>query len=85
VISGLEASFYTKDYEQLRYLNQIVKNREIDETILLGQLLNILKQGDVAYDIGANIGIHTIFMAKKVGCSGHVYAFEPETTTIRIG
>ena len=84
MINGLEASFYTKDYEQLHYLSQIIKNKEIDETILLGHLLNILKQGDVAYDIGANIGIHTIFMAKKVGSSGQVYAFEPETTTAKM-
>jgi FkbM family methyltransferase len=33
--------------------------------------------GDVAYDLGANFGIFTTFLARLVGPSGHVYAFEP--------
>ena len=33
--------------------------------------------GSVVYDIGANHGVHTILMARLVGSSGHVYAFEP--------
>lgn len=28
-------------------------------------------------EVGANIGAHTFFLAKRVGDSGHVYAFEP--------
>lgn len=37
-----------------------------------------LKPGDVALDIGANIGSITIPMAKKVGITGQVYSFEPQ-------
>ena len=33
--------------------------------------------GSVAYDIGANIGIHTLLLSRLVGQSGQVYAFEP--------
>jgi len=33
--------------------------------------------GSVAYDIGANIGIHTLLLSRLVGRSGQVYAFEP--------
>lgn len=36
-----------------------------------------LKAGDVAVDLGANIGFFSILMAAAVGQSGHVYAFEP--------
>jgi FkbM family methyltransferase len=38
----------------------------------------ILKPGDIFIDAGANIGWHSLFGAKFVGPSGHVYAFEPE-------
>jgi FkbM family methyltransferase len=36
-----------------------------------------LKAGDVAYDLGANHGIHSLLLARLVGPRGHVYAFEP--------
>ncbi len=36
-----------------------------------------LKQGDVFYDIGANIGFFSLIAARLVGPSGHVFAFEP--------
>ncbi|QDA62300.1 FkbM family methyltransferase [Hymenobacter jejuensis] len=36
-----------------------------------------LKPGDVVFDVGANIGLHTLVAAKMVGPKGKVYAFEP--------
>jgi FkbM family methyltransferase len=41
-------------------------------------LLSLLRPGDTALDIGANIGTHTIPFAGRVGNSGFVYAFEPQ-------
>lgn len=37
-----------------------------------------LKQGDTVIDAGANIGSHTIAIAKIIGDSGIVHAFEPQ-------
>ncbi|MGI9482259.1 MAG: FkbM family methyltransferase [Hyphomicrobiales bacterium] len=36
-----------------------------------------LCEGDVFHDVGANIGLYTIFAADKVGPGGQVAAFEP--------
>lgn len=41
---------------------------------------DLLKQGDVALDIGANIGCHSVAMSRLVGKSGTIHAFEPERT-----
>src|SRR6202008_4652242 len=37
----------------------------------------LVKPGDVALDIGANIGAHTLGLARSVGPQGRVFAFEP--------
>lgn len=37
----------------------------------------LIKKGDIVLDIGANIGSHTLFMARCVGENGKVLAFEP--------
>ena len=40
-------------------------------------LLRLIRPGDVVLDIGANIGAHTLFVARAVGASGKVHSFEP--------
>jgi FkbM family methyltransferase len=41
----------------------------------------LLQPGQNVIDIGANYGTYTLSMAKRVGASGHVWAFEPSSTT----
>lgn len=40
-----------------------------------------VKAGDYCMDIGANVGALTLFLAKTVGSTGKVYAFEPGPPT----
>jgi FkbM family methyltransferase len=51
---------------------------------VLGFMEDYLKTGDVFVDIGANIGLMSIFAAKCVGDTGQVHAFEalPKTALI---
>ena len=51
---------------------------------VLGFMEAYLQPGDIFVDIGANIGLMSIFAAKCVGDSGHVHAFEalPKTALI---
>lgn len=39
---------------------------------------DMLKPGDAVLDIGANIGCHTVAIARIVGKSGVIFAYEPE-------
>lgn len=39
-------------------------------------LIRAVKTGDVVVDLGANIGAYTVSMARRVGDSGRVFAFE---------
>jgi FkbM family methyltransferase len=40
-------------------------------------LLQILRPGQIVFDIGANIGYYTLLASQQVGSSGRVLAFEP--------
>ena len=41
----------------------------------------LLRPGDTAVDVGANIGSHSIMMSRRVGPGGRVVAFEPVPAT----
>lgn len=41
-----------------------------------------LQPGDLAMDIGANVGIFSVVMGKAVGAKGRVFAFEPVPSNI---
>jgi FkbM family methyltransferase len=47
------------------------------ESIVQNVYESILESGDIAIDVGAHIGRHTIPIAKKIAPNGRVYAFEP--------
>jgi FkbM family methyltransferase len=48
------------------------------ERQLLTHLVEMVRPGDVVYDIGANIGLFTVIFAKAIGAKGRIIAFEPE-------
>jgi FkbM family methyltransferase len=54
-----------------------LKVGDMFENILRRLYECILEPGDIAIDIGANYGMHTIPMANAVSPGGRVYAFEP--------
>src|SRR5579863_3193761 len=47
------------------------------ERSTVSTLKKLVKPGDVVFDIGANIGAHTLGLARSVGPTGRLYAFEP--------
>jgi FkbM family methyltransferase len=51
--------------------------RVLYEADVAGLMINVLRLGDVAVDVGANCGFFTILAATLVGSSGHVVAIEP--------
>ena len=53
---------------------------------VLASLLDAVVPGDVVVDVGANVGLYAISVARAVGPSGHVFAVEPNPHAVeRIG
>jgi FkbM family methyltransferase len=46
---------------------------EFEQQVMMRRLI---REGDVVFDIGANIGLHSVFFSTLVGPKGRVYAFE---------
>ncbi|MBI2798435.1 FkbM family methyltransferase [Candidatus Saccharibacteria bacterium] len=44
----------------------------------------LLKKNDVVIDLGANVGLHSVYIAKLLKGTGHIYSFEPVPDTYRL-
>jgi FkbM family methyltransferase len=55
----------------------------ISEPDLQAAMQLLTHEGMVVYDIGANVGFFSILLARLVGPTGHVYAFEPVPANAR--
>lgn len=62
-------------YDSLAFQNFLEANPH--EGAEVEFLESIAKEGMTVIDVGANIGITTVTIAKKIGGKGKVYAFEP--------
>lgn len=57
------------------------RKREIEFMTLIREQL---KPGEIAFDIGSNIGYVSLIMAKLVGEAGHVYSVEPDKKNFQV-
>ncbi len=78
VIRALLPSFVRRWYWQLRgawQRRRIAKGREHEPQVCRA-LRKLVRPGDVCIDVGANVGLLSIFMAHLTGPTGRVRAFE---------
>ena len=78
-IEGIVGQFYVHTPGELRLLEGLV----FREKHSLKRLISFLHPGEVVYDIGAQVGLYTVPLAKTVGEQGQVIAFEPESQSFQ--
>jgi FkbM family methyltransferase len=76
-IRGLTARFRVRTPGELRNLDPAGGAQQ--EQKILELLMASVHEKDVVFDIGANVGFYTVFLALAVGAQGQVIAFEPNT------
>ncbi|MCJ2142946.1 FkbM family methyltransferase [Methylobacterium sp. E-066] len=59
----------------------IAESGGIWEPHIMKLMASLVRPGDTCFDIGANIGVHSIVFSELVGDSGQVYSFEPSSVS----
>jgi FkbM family methyltransferase len=78
-LAGVQGRFFVRTPEELRILESA--GGAGGEQQVVTQVMSFLKPVDVVFDIGANVGLYTVLLSKRVGDAGQVIAFEPEART----
>lgn len=60
----------------------IIKHGPLYEPEIGAVIQKVLQPGDIAVDVGANVGFFTCMMASLVGPQGRVFAFEPDPDNV---
>jgi|GEM_PF-1340593 len=79
-----EGRFYVRSRADFLNVSRCFGSAGRHEEQMLKPLLARLQPGHVGYDIGASVGMYSIFMAKRVEGKGRVVAFEPAGESYRI-
>ncbi len=73
---GMRFTHYTTDSETL----EVVTSKEFYEPELLA-MRRLVRKGSTVVDVGANIGLFSVFLSREIGPGGELHAFEPVKDT----
>jgi len=74
--SGIRFVLYPWDRKRLLYLY-----RHPHDVAEFAAIRRLVKPGDIAFDVGANIGTYSVLLGGLCGSAGRVWAFEPVPDT----
>jgi FkbM family methyltransferase len=60
---------------RLRLIKKMIKR-----DVMLHVMKHLVRPGDVAADVGANRGVYTLYLARRVGSEGRVHSIDPFPT-----
>ena len=64
-----------------RHYARVLRRAELSEEPDLAVVMQLVRPGDRAIDLGANVGFYTLFLSRAVGADGLVCAVEPVPPT----
>ena len=84
-VGGIPIMLHAKTGGDLRWFEgAVATDRDWSERRALEAMLAVLNPGDTAFDVGANLGLYSVSLAKKVGDRGEVISFEPRQSTFEM-
>ena len=84
-VGQIRARFHIWGLEALRFFETYSSQgaKRGGEREILELLTTEARPGDVVFDIGSNVGLYAVLLAKAVGSSGKIVAFEPHLQSCR--
>ena len=76
VVQGRDGLFLVNRHD--RYIGRAIERYGEYNGIEGSALTSLVQSNDIVIEVGANIGSHTVGLAKKTGPRGKVFAFEPQ-------
>jgi FkbM family methyltransferase len=80
---GYEAQFYARKLDECSDIENFI-NDTWQENRVIQKILEELTPDDIAFDVGASIGTHALFISLKLSPNGRVFVFEPEMNSFKI-
>lgn len=71
-------------YEKAQHINFLFQKEISYEFAIQEKILKFIQEGDLVFDIGANIGQYALPFSAKVGQKGKVISFEPDPNTFSL-
>lgn len=81
-VRTLEGCFFCDKRDKI--VGAVIESDRVWEFFETEWVKSIVKEGDYVVDAGANIGWYTVVMARLVGPTGRVFAFEPEPENFKL-
>jgi len=78
-LAGRECRIYLEDINSFRWAARFL--RGLWEPTVIGYMQQIVRPGDIFFDLGAWIGPYTLLASALVGPGGRVYSFEPDAAS----
>jgi FkbM family methyltransferase len=78
-LSGITCRLYPEDDLE----NIFSRRQHFDDDAVLAVARKLVSSDATVFDVGANCGVFTLFVAQLVGVTGHVHVFEPTGSTFR--
>jgi FkbM family methyltransferase len=65
-------------------ITRVLRRQRLWEAAASWFCLRLLRTGDHAVDVGANIGYYSLLLSRLIGAAGQVHAFEPEPENLAL-
>ncbi len=66
-------------YDKGQHLGFLFHKRIHYEQEVLSKVLSLVKEGDLVFEIGSNIGQYALLLSEKIGTSGKLVCIEPDS------